>query len=186
MINQSVSLWIWSFHWRLKLSFRCLYSEVIIFILIRYVFKHCLLILPLFIAICEIWLLELTYDVYLILFIKPSATTPSFWIISKQERIKQGTEAEIVKSTSRIILRKWSCIFRSMNHASYPIVPLILCASRDREDAILYVSKNHKGCIPAILTSAQLSYFSEGLVTSIRFLLWDPNKRRQPHLFSKE
>ena len=34
--------------------FRCLYSKVIFFILIRYVFKHCLLILPLFVAICEI------------------------------------------------------------------------------------------------------------------------------------
>ena len=36
------------------LSFCCLYSEVTIFLLIRYVFKHCLLILPLFVAICEI------------------------------------------------------------------------------------------------------------------------------------
>ena len=34
--------------------FRYLYSEVVFFILIRYVFKHCLLILPLFVAICEI------------------------------------------------------------------------------------------------------------------------------------
>ena len=31
-----------------------LLSKVIFFILIRYVFKHCLLILPLFVAICEI------------------------------------------------------------------------------------------------------------------------------------
>jgi len=59
--------------------------------------------------------------------------TPSFWIISKQEQIKQGTEAEIVKSTSRIILRKWNCIFWSMNHVSYHIVPLNLVASRERE-----------------------------------------------------
>ena len=34
--------------------FRCLYSEVIFFILIRYVLAHCLSILPLFVAICEI------------------------------------------------------------------------------------------------------------------------------------
>ena len=34
--------------------FHCLYSEVIIFILIRYIFKHCLLILSLFVAICEL------------------------------------------------------------------------------------------------------------------------------------
>ena len=75
VINQSV--WIqWSgvYTRRSELSFRCLYSEVIIFILIRYVFKHCLLILPLFVAICEIWLLGLTYGVYLVLFLKPGAT----------------------------------------------------------------------------------------------------------------
>ena len=53
---------------------RCLYSEVIFVILIRYVFKHCFLILPLFVAICDIWLPRLTYGVYLILFLKPGAT----------------------------------------------------------------------------------------------------------------
>ena len=30
------------------------YTQVIFLILIRYVFKHCLLILPLFVSICEI------------------------------------------------------------------------------------------------------------------------------------
>ena len=30
--------------------------------------------LPLFVAICEIWLPGLTYDVYLVLFLKPGAT----------------------------------------------------------------------------------------------------------------
>ena len=54
--------------------FRCLYSEVIFFILIRYVFKHYILILPLFVAICDIWLPRLTYGVYLVLFLKPGAT----------------------------------------------------------------------------------------------------------------
>ena len=44
------------------------------FILIHYVSKHCLLILPLFVAICEIWLPELTYGVYLVLFLKLCAT----------------------------------------------------------------------------------------------------------------
>ena len=37
-----------------EVSFRCIYSEVIFFIQIHYVFKHCLLILPLFVDICEI------------------------------------------------------------------------------------------------------------------------------------
>ena len=36
--------------------------------------KYCLLILPLFVAICEIWLPGLTYGVYLVLFLKPGAT----------------------------------------------------------------------------------------------------------------
>jgi hypothetical protein len=36
--------------------------------------KHCLLILPLFVAICEIWLSGLTYGVYQVLFLKPGAT----------------------------------------------------------------------------------------------------------------
>ena len=54
--------------------FRYLYFKVIIFILIRYVFKHCLSILPLFVAIYEISLPGLTYGAYLILFLKPGAT----------------------------------------------------------------------------------------------------------------
>ena len=36
--------------------------------------KHCLMILPLFVAICEIWLSGLIYGVYLVLSLKPSAT----------------------------------------------------------------------------------------------------------------
>ena len=72
--TSQLSLWIGVFAWRSELPFRCLYSEVIIFILICYVFKHCLFVLPLFVAICEIWLPELTYGVYLVLFLKPSAT----------------------------------------------------------------------------------------------------------------
>ena len=38
-------------------------------------FNHCLLILPLFVAICEIRLSGLIYGVYLVLFLKPGATT---------------------------------------------------------------------------------------------------------------
>jgi len=51
-----------------------LLSKVIFFILSTLYIEHCLLVLPLFIAICEIWLLELTYGVYLVLFIKSGAT----------------------------------------------------------------------------------------------------------------
>ena len=36
--------------------------------------KHCLMILPLFVAIYEIGLTGLTYGVYLVLFLKPGAT----------------------------------------------------------------------------------------------------------------
>ena len=39
---------------RLELSFRCLLSKVMSFILSMLYIKHCLLILPLFVAICEI------------------------------------------------------------------------------------------------------------------------------------
>ena len=54
--------------------FRCLISKVIFFILSTLYIEHCLLILPLFVAICEIWLLGLTYGVYLVLSLKPDAT----------------------------------------------------------------------------------------------------------------
>ena len=54
--------------------FRYLLSNVISFILSTLYTKHCLLILPLFVAICEIWLSELTYGMYLVLFLKSGAT----------------------------------------------------------------------------------------------------------------
>ena len=59
---------------RSELSFSYLLSKVIFLILICYVFKHCLLILPLFVSICENWLPGLTYGAYLVLFLKPGAT----------------------------------------------------------------------------------------------------------------
>jgi len=34
------------------------------------------MILPLFVAICKIWFPGLTYGVYLVLFLKPGATSP--------------------------------------------------------------------------------------------------------------
>ena len=52
----------------------CFLSKVISFILSTLYIEHCLLILPLFIVICEIWLPGLTYGVYLVLFLKSSAT----------------------------------------------------------------------------------------------------------------
>jgi hypothetical protein len=62
------------FTWKPELSFRCLIYKVISFIISTLYIEHCLLILPLFVAICEIWLPRLTYGVYLILFLKPGAT----------------------------------------------------------------------------------------------------------------
>jgi hypothetical protein len=57
-------------------SFRYLLSKVILFVLSTLYIKQCLLILPLFVAICVIWLLGLTYGVYLVLSLKPGATKP--------------------------------------------------------------------------------------------------------------
>jgi len=59
---------------KLELSFHCLLSKDVFFVLIRYVIKHYVLILPLFVAIYEISLPGLTYGVYLVLFLKPGAT----------------------------------------------------------------------------------------------------------------
>ena len=59
---------------RSELPFRCLLSKVVFFILCTLYIEHCLLILSLFVSICEIWLPELTYGVYLILFLKSGAT----------------------------------------------------------------------------------------------------------------
>ena len=75
--------------------FRCLLSKVISFILSTLYIEHCLLILPLFVAICEIWLPGLTYGVYLVLFLKSGATraklhfiidrTPHLWVRSPRD-----------------------------------------------------------------------------------------------------
>ena len=72
--TSQLSLWIRVFTRRLELSFRCLLFKVISFILSMLYIEHCLLILPLFVAICEIWLPGLTYGVYMVLFLKPGAT----------------------------------------------------------------------------------------------------------------
>jgi len=52
--TSQLSLWIWSFRLKNGVSFRCLLSKVISFILSSLYNKHCLLILPLIVAICEI------------------------------------------------------------------------------------------------------------------------------------
>ena len=74
VVNQSVvPVDFGVFARRSESTFRCLFSEVIFLLLIRYVISS-LLILPWFVAICEIWLPGLTYSVYLVLFLKPGAT----------------------------------------------------------------------------------------------------------------
>ena len=73
--TSQLSLWIGVFTQRSELSFRGLLPKVISFILSMLYIEHCLLILPLFVAICEIWLPRLTYGVYLVLFLKPGATS---------------------------------------------------------------------------------------------------------------
>jgi hypothetical protein len=73
--TSQLSLWIWSLHLKNRVSFRCLLFKVISFVLSMLYIKHCLLILPLFVAICVIWLSRLTYGVYLVLSLKPGATS---------------------------------------------------------------------------------------------------------------
>ena len=73
--TSQLPLWIVVFTRRSELSFYCLLSKVISFILSTLYIEHCLLILSLFIAICKIWLSGLTYGVYLVLFLKPGATS---------------------------------------------------------------------------------------------------------------
>jgi hypothetical protein len=72
--TSQLSLWSGVFTWRPELSFRCLLSKVISFIISMLYIEQCHLILPLFVVICEIWLLGLTYGVYLVLFLKPGVT----------------------------------------------------------------------------------------------------------------
>jgi hypothetical protein len=67
--TSQLSLWSGVFTWRPELSFRCLLSKVISFTTSMLYNKHCLLILSLFVAICEVWLPGLTYGVYMVLFL---------------------------------------------------------------------------------------------------------------------
>ena len=89
-INQSVPCGIGVFTRRSELSFRCLLSKVISFILSMLYIKHCLLLLPLFVTICEIWLSRLTYSVYLVLSIKPDATHMCIYNRHRVEKSRRG------------------------------------------------------------------------------------------------
>ena len=72
--TNQLPLWIWS----LRLKIGVVFPLSILSCYIPYTNtlcnKCCLLILPLFVAICEIWLPGLTYSVYLVLSLKPGAT----------------------------------------------------------------------------------------------------------------
>ena len=81
--TSQLSLWNWSLPRRSELSFCYLLSKVLFYILSTLYIEHCLSILPLFVAICEIWLPGLTYDVYLVLFVKPGATPSLLAYINK-------------------------------------------------------------------------------------------------------
>ena len=76
------SLWIWS----LCLNIRVVFPLSILWGYIPFTNtlcnKYCLLILPLFVAICEIWLPGLTYSVYLVLSLKLGATGHQLLIIN--------------------------------------------------------------------------------------------------------
>jgi hypothetical protein len=87
--TSQLSLWSGVFTWRPKLSFCCLLSKVISFAISTLYIKHCHLILPLFVAICEIWLPGLTYGVYLVLFLKRDVTV---WVVYNKMNEKNFQE----------------------------------------------------------------------------------------------
>ena len=69
------SLWIWSLRLKIRVDFPLSILWGYFPFTNTLCNKYCLMILPLFVAICEIWLPGLTYGVYLILFLKPGATS---------------------------------------------------------------------------------------------------------------
>ena len=72
--TSQLSLWKWSLHLKIGVVFPLSILWGCIIFTNTLCNKHCLMILPLFIAICEIWLSGLTYGAYLVLFLKPDAT----------------------------------------------------------------------------------------------------------------
>jgi len=74
VINQSVVSVEWSLHPKIEVVFPLFVLKVIFFVLIRYVIKHCLLILLLICShMCDLTP-RLTYDVYLVLSLKLGVT----------------------------------------------------------------------------------------------------------------
>jgi hypothetical protein len=73
VINQSIVLVEWSLHLKIGVIYLLFVPNVIFFELSTLFIKHCLLILPLFVAICVIRLSGLTYGMYLVSFLKPGA-----------------------------------------------------------------------------------------------------------------
>ena len=73
--TSQLSLWKWSLHLKIGVVFPLSILWGCILYTNTLCNKHCLMILPLFVAIYEIWLPRLTYGVYLVLFLKPGATT---------------------------------------------------------------------------------------------------------------
>ena len=68
------SLWIWSLRLKIGVNFPLSILWGYFPFTNTLCNKYCLLILPLFVAICEIWLPGLTYSMYLVLPLKPGAT----------------------------------------------------------------------------------------------------------------
>ena len=68
------SLWIWSLHQKIGVAFPLSLLWGYFPFNNTLCNKYCLLILPWFVVVCEIWLPGLTYSVCLVLFLKPGAT----------------------------------------------------------------------------------------------------------------
>ena len=68
------SLWIWSLRQKIRVDFPLSILWGYITFTNTLCNKYCLLVLSLFVAICEIWLPRLTYSVYLVLSLKLGAT----------------------------------------------------------------------------------------------------------------
>ena len=94
VIHQSVIPVEWSLHLKIGVIYPLFVPKVIFFVVVRYILSNCLLILSLFVAICEIWLPGLTYGAYLVLFLKPGATIhytteliTNCWYVLFEERL---------------------------------------------------------------------------------------------------
>jgi len=73
--------------------------------------KHCLLILPLFVAIYDIWLPRLTYGAYLVLFLKSGATHKENLLSHLSYKRWRGTFGWITSSTLSLFLSPFTLSF---------------------------------------------------------------------------